>query len=64
MHKYNYQDHSMLAAMWAVENILGAKHDLWEVYADAEYHEQNGANSEQHANLASTQPIVPQRIVT
>jgi protoporphyrinogen oxidase len=61
MHKYNNQDHSMLTAMWAVENILGAKHDLWEVNADDEYHEQSGERGRQLATLASTQPIVPQR---
>ena len=30
MHKYNNQDHSMYTAMLAVENMLGATHDLWE----------------------------------
>lgn len=30
MHQYNNQDHSMLTAMLAVENISGANHDLWE----------------------------------
>lgn len=39
MHKYNNMDHSMLTAMLAVENIYGAKHDLWQVNADQEYHE-------------------------
>jgi len=39
MHKYNNMDHSMLTAMLAVENIFGAKHDLWKVNADQEYHE-------------------------
>ncbi len=31
MHRYNNQDHSMLTAMLAVENILGAHHNLWEL---------------------------------
>lgn len=39
MHKYNNQDHSMLTAMYAAENILGANHDLWEVNEEEEYHE-------------------------
>ena len=30
----------MLTAMLAAENILGANHDLWEVNADQEYHEE------------------------
>ena len=28
MHRYNNQDHSMITAMLAVENINGAEHDL------------------------------------
>jgi len=40
MHKYNNQDHSMLAAMMAVWNMRGASHDLWEVNSDFEYHEE------------------------
>jgi protoporphyrinogen oxidase len=39
MHRYNNQDHSMLTAMLAVENIAGAHHDLWSVNVDEEYHE-------------------------
>ncbi len=38
--KYNNMDHSMLTAMLAVENILGANHDVWRVNADDEYHEE------------------------
>ena len=40
MHRYNNQDHSMLTAMLAVKNILGANHDLWAVNDDKEYHEE------------------------
>jgi protoporphyrinogen oxidase len=39
MHKYNNQDHSMLTAMLAVENLDGAAHDLWSVNVEQEYHE-------------------------
>jgi protoporphyrinogen oxidase len=61
MHRYNNQDHSMLTAMLAVANVAGARHDLWRVNADAEYHEQGasaGAEAELSA-IASTQPLVP-----
>ncbi|HEY0380272.1 MAG TPA: NAD(P)/FAD-dependent oxidoreductase [Pyrinomonadaceae bacterium] len=65
MHKYNNQDHSMLTAMLAVENILGARHDLWEVNAEQEYHEEAAARRRHEpgdwAHLASTQPKVPER---
>jgi protoporphyrinogen oxidase len=40
MHKYNNQDHSMLTAMMTVWNMQGAKHDVWEVNTDFEYHEE------------------------
>ncbi len=41
MHKYNNQDHSMMTAMLAVENIKSGSevYDLWNVNGDAEYHE-------------------------
>jgi protoporphyrinogen oxidase len=42
MHKYNNQDHSMLTAMTAVDNILAGctdKANLWEVNTEQDYHE-------------------------
>ena len=41
--KYNNMDHSILTAMYAVENILGADHDVWSVNADDEYHEESSS---------------------
>jgi protoporphyrinogen oxidase len=41
MHRYNNQDHSMYTAMLAVENLLGAEHDVWSVNVEEEYHEIN-----------------------
>ncbi len=43
MHRYNNQDHSMLTAMTAVDNILAGRLDkanIWDVNAEEEYHEQ------------------------
>ena len=41
LHRYNNQDHAMLTGMLAVSNILeGTDHDLWNVNADQEYHEE------------------------
>lgn len=39
MHKYNNQDHSMMTAMLAVENIFNERpiYDPWNVNQDAEY---------------------------
>jgi hypothetical protein len=67
MHKYNNQDHSMMTGLLAVENILGANYDLWEVNADQEYQEEfQGERSEglgrSLAELAAGQPMVPERI--
>ena len=39
MHRYNNQDHSMLTALLAVDNLLGGANDLWSVNVDLEYHE-------------------------
>lgn len=41
MHKYNNQDHSMMTAMLAAENIKAGHelYDVWNVNGDAEYHE-------------------------
>jgi protoporphyrinogen oxidase len=40
MHRYNNQDHSMLAAMLAVKNLLGEDHDLWSVNTERSYYEE------------------------
>ena len=40
MHKYNNQDHSMMTAICAVENICGAKYDLWAINTEPDYHEE------------------------
>lgn len=42
MHRYNNQDHSMLAADGAVSSILagGGKERIWEINADGDYHEE------------------------
>jgi len=63
MHRYNNQDHSMLTAMLAARNILGAKHDLWQVNVDEEYHEQGREiKLEDVRELDSTQPLVPRKL--
>ncbi len=40
LHRYNNQDHSMLTAMLAVENLFGANHDVWQAHADQTYLEE------------------------
>ena len=68
MHKYNNQDHAMLTALLAVDNLFGGQHDLWAVNADEEYHEElsttDSEGLDQYAvrELSSTQPLVPTRL--
>lgn len=66
MHRYNNQDHSMLTAMLAVENLMGSRHDLWQVNAEEEYHEEAKAEAESGTRglqeVSSTQPLVPQSV--
>jgi protoporphyrinogen oxidase len=40
MHRYNNQDHSMMTALCAARNILGAQHDLWSINTEPDYHEE------------------------
>ena len=43
MHRYNNQDHSMLTAMTAVDNIVDGETDktnIWEVNTEEDYHEE------------------------
>jgi protoporphyrinogen oxidase len=48
MHKYNNQDHSMLTAMTAVDNIIEGRTDkanLWALNTEMEYHEVEESSS-------------------
>jgi protoporphyrinogen oxidase len=47
MHKYNNQDHSMLTAMTAVDNIIAGiedKDNVWSINTEMEYHEEEVKN--------------------
>ena len=49
MHRYNNQDHSMLAANIAVSSIMNAgagKADIWLINAEEDYHEDRGESPE------------------
>jgi protoporphyrinogen oxidase len=63
MHRYNNQDHSMLTGLLAARNIMGAKHNLWEVNADSDYLEEGvGVTPDELAALSATQPAVARRV--
>ena len=52
MHKYNNQDHSMLTAMTAVDNIIAGRSDkqnIWDVNTEQDYHETKAEEQESEA---------------
>jgi protoporphyrinogen oxidase len=52
MHKYNNQDHSMLTAMTAVDNIISGvldKDNVWSINTEMEYHEEDKKHEEQRS---------------
>jgi protoporphyrinogen oxidase len=52
MHKYNNQDHSMLTAMTAVDNIIAGiqdKENVWSINTEMEYHEEEVKDDAQSA---------------
>jgi protoporphyrinogen oxidase len=53
-HRYNNQDHSMLTAWYAARNLLGERHDVWDVNVDADYHEESAATESAGAAGAGT----------
>jgi protoporphyrinogen oxidase len=58
MHKYNNQDHSMLTAMHAVENLFGASRDVWAVNTLRDYHEERLLDRH-HAGDTADQAMSP-----
>jgi protoporphyrinogen oxidase len=63
MHRYNNQDHSMLTAMLAARNILGASYDLWQVNVEQEYHEEGREVAlSDLKRVEETQPLVPRKL--
>ncbi len=52
MHKYNNQDHSMLTAMTAVDNLLAGitdKQSLWDINTEQDYHEEKQHEERPHS---------------
>jgi protoporphyrinogen oxidase len=53
MHRYNNQDHSMLTGMLAARNLLGEKHDLWDVNTERSYYEDFSVDRSKEKSQAS-----------
>lgn len=65
MHRYNNQDHSMLTAICAARNIMGASYDLWALNVDAEYQDEGSRFSfDDIEALEATQPKTPKIVST
>jgi protoporphyrinogen oxidase len=45
-HRYNNQDHSMLAGLYAARNLDGATYDLWSINEDESFHEEIRSDDE------------------
>jgi hypothetical protein len=66
MHRYNNQDHSMVTAMYAVDNICAPENeprprDLWTVNVEEEYHEEKRSSDGGTAGTGRSAPILPAR---
>ena len=70
MHRYNNQDHSMVTAMYAVDNICApgdgyTERDLWTVNVEEEYHEEkkndSSSGSAPAAGTGRAAPILPRK---
>jgi protoporphyrinogen oxidase len=61
MHRYNNQDHSMVTAALAVENIFGATHDIWAVNVEPDYHEETTSEGTGDPGTGRSAPVLPRR---
>jgi protoporphyrinogen oxidase len=66
MHKYNNQDHSMLTAMTAVDNVVmgvKSKRNLWEINTEQEYHEEKSTQEATGRAQEEAEPADKERVV-
>ena len=59
-HRYNNQDHSMMTAVYASRNIIGERHDIWDVNVEDDYHEAHRGT--RGAGTAGGDRLVPGRV--
>jgi protoporphyrinogen oxidase len=64
MHRYNNADHSMMTALLAARNIMGATpaHDVWSVNVEEEYHEE-ARDADPNRGSGRAAPLIPRRAV-
>ncbi|MEA5511030.1 NAD(P)/FAD-dependent oxidoreductase [Crocosphaera sp. UHCC 0190] len=63
MHRYNNQDHSMLSALLAAENIMGANHDLWNVNTERSYHEDFVTENQKKNTVSSSKRSIAKKVI-
>jgi protoporphyrinogen oxidase len=59
-HRYNNQDHSMLAGLYAARNIDGAELDLWSINEDESFHEE--VRGDEAAERGVRDRLTPSRV--
>jgi protoporphyrinogen oxidase len=59
-HRYNNQDHSMLAGLYAARNVAGGAFDLWSINEDASFHEE--VSRDEAEALAVRDRLTPARV--
>lgn len=64
-HRYNNQDHSMLAGVHAARNLAGERYDVWAVNTEMAYHEEAAAPRERLVpTRRPAQPrLSPERVI-
>ena len=67
-HRYNNQDHSMLAGVYAARNCVGADYDVWSVNTEQTYLEEGAAAATERAaptrvGPAAGAPLLPDQII-
>ena len=58
-HRYNNQDHSMLAGLYAARNIAGERLDLWSINEEESFHEE--VSREEAERAAPADRLTPSR---
>jgi hypothetical protein len=59
-HRYNNQDHSMLAGLFAARNVAGAELDLWSINEELSFHEE--VNRDEAKARGVSDRLTPTRI--
>jgi len=65
-HRYNNQDHSMLAGVYAARNVTGACYDVWSVNTEQEYQEEVAAAPAERlvpVGVAAQRRVSPERVI-